>query len=162
MLPAVNRVPRELYPYILAHAYTLPLIKNCVLRYHRYVKDKASFFLWQNVGVGLMTIAPAVTFSLKKKADAGQLGDPVSQILNVGVLAAALGHLSVLLPMLQAGQGGTVAAVAGGCMGDCRAGGGLGAVCTTSEEVKKRSFTSRDGVKVNKGRKEGGRKEGAL
>jgi hypothetical protein len=106
MLPAVNRVPRELYPYILAHAYTLPLIKNCVLRYHRYVKDKASFFLWQNVGVGLMTIAPAVTFSLKKKADAGQLGDPVSQILNVGVLAAALGHLSVLLPMLQAGQGG--------------------------------------------------------
>lgn len=73
-----------------------------------YVKDRASLFLWQNIGGGLLTIAPAVTYSLKKKADAGELGDPVSQVLNVGLLAAALGHVSVLLPMVTAGQGGPV------------------------------------------------------
>lgn len=73
-----------------------------------YVKGVDSFFLWQVIGGGLMTAVPAATFSLKKMADDGRLAEPMAKTLNYGLLAAAAGHLSVLLPMVAAGQGGGV------------------------------------------------------
>jgi hypothetical protein len=73
-----------------------------------YIKGVDSFFLWQVIGGGLMTAAPAATFSLKEMADAGRLAEPMAKALNYGLLAAAAGHLSVFLPMLAAGQGGGV------------------------------------------------------
>ena len=42
----------------------------------------------------------------QKLADDGRLHEPVAKILNVGLLAAGAGHLSVLSPMLSANQGG--------------------------------------------------------
>lgn len=52
------------------------------------------FFLWQTIGAGLMTAAPALTFSLKKLADEGRLGEAWAKTLNAGLLAAAAGHLA--------------------------------------------------------------------
>jgi len=71
-----------------------------------YARDASSFFFWQNIGAGLATIAPVMTYSLKTQADAGRLADPISKILNVGLLTASAGHLAVLFPMLSAGQSG--------------------------------------------------------
>jgi len=73
-----------------------------------YIKGVDSFFLWQVIGGGLMTAAPAATFSLKKMADDGRLAEPMAKTLNYGLMAAAAGHLSVFLPMVAAGQGGGV------------------------------------------------------
>ncbi|GAB4824039.1 hypothetical protein N2152v2_011085 [Parachlorella kessleri] len=71
-----------------------------------YARGIESMFLWQNIGGGLMTVAPAITYSLKKAADEGTLGHPMYKTLNAGLALAAAGHLVVLGPMWAAGQGG--------------------------------------------------------
>lgn len=116
--------------------HALPPPSPPIFVLHRYVKGVESFFLWQNIGVGLMTIAPAVTYSLKKEADEGRLGENLSKTLNAGLLVAALGHVSLLYPSWIAGQGGpvlpwllgvwAVALVAGG-LGIFGGGGAAGA-----------------------------------
>lgn len=102
----------------------------------RFVKGVEGFFFWQAIGAGLMTVAPAVTYSLKarggaaaglcvvvgpqphrpgmqatppgricpqlflpcpcaqKLADEGRVGEAWANTLNLGVLAAAAGHLA--------------------------------------------------------------------
>lgn len=70
-----------------------------------YVKDVASFFYWQNIGAGLMTVFPAMTYSLKRHEDEGHGGDDVSLTLSGGLLLSALGHMAVMGPMMVAGQG---------------------------------------------------------
>lgn len=71
-----------------------------------YVKGTDGFFWWQNIGGALLTLAPALTYSLKAEADAGRLGEPVAKTLSAGLLVTSLGHLSVLVPMFMNGQGG--------------------------------------------------------
>ena len=69
------------------------------------MKDPASFFFWQTIGGSLLTIAPALTYSLKAEADAENMDSAVAKTLSGGLLLAALGHLTVLVPMLTSGQG---------------------------------------------------------
>jgi hypothetical protein len=89
-----------------AGALLLPLILSPGAA-RRYVKDAASYFLWQAAGSGLLALGPALTYSLKKQADEGRLGEAVSKTLNGGLLVFSLAHVSVLYPMYMAGQGGT-------------------------------------------------------
>lgn len=64
------------------------------------------FFLWQTIGAGLMTAAPALTFSLKKLADEGRLGEAWAKTLNAGLVAAAGGHLAgTCMPVGRRAQG---------------------------------------------------------
>lgn len=70
-----------------------------------YAKDVASFVFCLNIGGALLAMVPVMAYSLKKKADEGRLGDPVSVTLSSGLLAASLGHLAVLGPMVARGQG---------------------------------------------------------
>jgi len=71
-----------------------------------YVKGTDTFFWWQNIGGAFLTLAPALTYSLKAEADAGRLGEPVAKTLSGGLIVTSLGHLSVLVPMFMNGQGG--------------------------------------------------------
>lgn len=103
-----------------------------------YVKGTDAFFWWQNIGGAFLTLAPALTYSLKSEADAGRLGEPVAKTLSAGLLVTSLGHLSVLVPMFLNDQGGgmlpylvgawTTAASAGllGLWGGAAAAGGVG------------------------------------
>ncbi|KAL4445732.1 hypothetical protein ABPG77_008931 [Micractinium sp. CCAP 211/92] len=91
-----------------------------------FVKGVDSFFLWQTIGGGLMTVAPAVTYSLKKLADGGRLGEPVARTLNAGVAAAAAGHLAVMGPMVAAGQGGPMLPMVAGAWATALLTAGMG------------------------------------
>jgi hypothetical protein len=91
-----------------------------------YVKAIDSFFWWQNIGGALMTIAPALTYSLKKEADAGKLGEPVAKTLSAGLLVTALGHLWVLGPMLMNAQGGGMLPYVVGAWATAASAGALG------------------------------------
>ncbi|KAL4425888.1 hypothetical protein ABPG75_009904 [Micractinium tetrahymenae] len=91
-----------------------------------FVKGVDSYFLWQAIGGGLMTVAPAVTYSLKKLADGGRLGEPVAKTLNAGVAAAAAGHLAVMGPMVVANQGGPMLPIVAGAWAAALLTSGLG------------------------------------
>lgn len=71
-----------------------------------YVKDVSSFFFWQNIGCGLATLLPTMTYSLKRISDEKRLDSSLAKILNLGVLACAVGHLTVLWPLVGADVGG--------------------------------------------------------
>lgn len=71
-----------------------------------FLKGDDSIFLWRNMGGALLTLLPAVTYSLKEKADANQLPDGTARTLNLGLLLSSLGHLAVLGPMANEGTGG--------------------------------------------------------
>jgi len=106
--------------YVFAPGYSLAGVFG-------YVKDAPSFFIWQNIGLALMTIAPAITYTLKREAAAGRLHDSsISQMLNFGLLGVSTGHLTVLLPMLAAGQGGSLLPWLAGAWSVGAAGAGLG------------------------------------
>jgi hypothetical protein len=70
------------------------------------LKGRDTTFLWRGVGGALLSVLPAVTFSLKEKADADQLAEPTPRALNLGLLLASAGHLAVLGPILNDGVGG--------------------------------------------------------
>ncbi len=53
-----------------------------------------------------MTVAPTITWSRKKRADAQNMGDRIAGILNWGLTTAAAVHLVVLGPIYAAGRGG--------------------------------------------------------
>lgn len=53
-------------------------------------------FAWRAAGVALMTVAPIVTYTLKSKHDRGLNHTGPAKVLNMGLLAAGIGHLIVL------------------------------------------------------------------
>lgn len=53
-------------------------------------------FAWRAAGVALMTVAPAVTYTLKSKFDRKLSNTAPAKVLNMGLLAAGVGHLIVL------------------------------------------------------------------
>jgi hypothetical protein len=110
----------------LAGASYLALPGYSLAEVFGYVKATDAFFWWQNIGGALMTIAPALTYSLKAEADAGRLGEPVAKTLSAGLLVTALGHLSVLLPMAMNHQGGGMLPYLVGAWATAAAAGGLG------------------------------------
>ena len=74
--------------YFVAPHYTL---------YHTfgYVFGKSTMLLWKMLGGGLMTLLPAMTFTLKDKTESDLLGRSISRTLNLGLGIAAVGHLLV-------------------------------------------------------------------
>lgn len=70
------------------------------------MKKPDSVFLWRNIGGTLLTLLPAMTFSLKEKADQGRLQDKTPRILNTGLFLTSLGHLLILGPIGNRGDGG--------------------------------------------------------
>ncbi|PRW20778.1 Meiotic nuclear division 1 [Chlorella sorokiniana] len=71
-----------------------------------YVYGKSTAMVWKGIGAGLMTILPAMTFTLKDKAENELLGRSIARTLNLGLMAAAIGHLLVLGNILNHGIGG--------------------------------------------------------
>ena len=86
--------------YMVNPAWTLSNVMGYAL------KGRDSTFIWRNVGGVLLTVLPAMTYSLKEKADADEMAEPASRALNVGLLLASAGHLAVLGPILADGAGG--------------------------------------------------------
>ena len=88
-----------------------PTLSN-ILGYTLTGRD--SVFIWRNLGAFLCTVFPAITYSLKEKADADALDDASSRTLNVGLAMTSAAHLGVLGSMVMDGTGGGYAnAVAG-------------------------------------------------
>lgn len=94
--------------YMVAPGWTLSNIMGYVL------KGRDSTFIWRNVGGTLLSVLPAITYSLKEKADSDELAEPAPRVLNIGLLLASSGHLAVLGPMLSDGTGGKYLPVAVG------------------------------------------------
>jgi hypothetical protein len=94
--------------YVAAPGWTLANIMGYV------VKGRDSVFLWRNLGAALATLLPAMTYTLKEKSDADELEQTTPRLMNVGLLAASLGHLAVLGPVLNDGTGGKYINVAVG------------------------------------------------
>lgn len=69
-------------------------------------KGEECVFTWRAVGGGLVTLLPAVTYTLREAAQKGQLGQSPFKALNIGIFGAGAGHLAVLTPILLAGEGG--------------------------------------------------------
>ena len=86
--------------YVVAPWWTLSNVMGYVL------KGRDATFIWRNVGGALLSVLPAVTYSLREKADADELAEPTPRVLNVGLLLASAGHLAVLGPILNDGTGG--------------------------------------------------------
>ena len=62
--------------------------------------------MWRNIGAPLLTLLPAMTYSLKEKADEGRLQEATPRLLNSDLLLTSLGHLLVLGPIANRGDGG--------------------------------------------------------
>lgn len=106
--------------YVFAPGYSLAGVFG-------YVKDAPSLFFWQNIGIALMTMAPTLTYTLKKEAAAGRLYETsLSRTLNFGLLGVSAGHLAVLVPMLAAAQGGSLLPWLVGAWSVGAAAGGVG------------------------------------
>jgi len=86
--------------YVVAPGWTLGNVMGYVL------KGRDSTFLWRNVGATLLSVLPAITYTLKEKADSDELAQPTPRLLNLGLLLAAAGHLAVLGPIQNDGAGG--------------------------------------------------------
>ena len=86
--------------YMLNPAWTLSNVMGYT------IKGKDATFLWRNIGGALLSVLPAMTYSLKEKADADDLATPAARNLNFGLLLASAGHLAVLGPLFVDGQGG--------------------------------------------------------
>lgn len=71
-----------------------------------YAYGKSTAMVWKGVGGGLMTILPAMTYTLKDKAENGLLGRSLARTLNLGLLISSIGHLLVFGPILNMGHGG--------------------------------------------------------
>lgn len=69
-------------PAVLGRAATTPL----------------ATFAWRAAGGALLTVAPAVTYTLKSKFDRHLNHTVPAKILNVGLAATAAGHLAILGP----------------------------------------------------------------
>jgi hypothetical protein len=86
--------------YTLAPHYTL---------YHTFGYDygKSAHLQWEYIGLAaLCTLFPALLSALKHKADIGMLGPSIPRTLNAGLMAASLGHLLTLGPILTKAHGG--------------------------------------------------------
>lgn len=86
--------------YLISPQKTLSNLLGYVL------KGNDSIFLWRNMGGALLTLLPAVTYSLKEKSDNNRLNDSTARTLNLGLFLTSLGHLVVLGPMANEGTGG--------------------------------------------------------
>ncbi|KAL6771398.1 hypothetical protein ACKKBG_A26210 [Auxenochlorella protothecoides x Auxenochlorella symbiontica] len=73
-----------------------------------YVYGASTLLPWKLFGVGMLTIAPAVTLTLKDKAEAGLLSRSIPRTLNAGLLGASLGHLLIFGPILAQAHGGAL------------------------------------------------------
>ena len=62
----------------------------------------------------------------QKAADGGRLGEAWARVLNLGVAAAAAGHLAVLAPMWMANQGGPYLPYVVGAWATALMAGGMG------------------------------------
>ncbi|GAB4819414.1 hypothetical protein N2152v2_006460 [Parachlorella kessleri] len=71
-----------------------------------YVYGKSTQFLWKAIGGGLMSVVPAMTYTLKDKAENDLLGRSIPRSLNFGLMLASIGHLLVFGPILARGHGG--------------------------------------------------------
>ncbi|KAL4433392.1 hypothetical protein ABPG77_010245 [Micractinium sp. CCAP 211/92] len=71
-----------------------------------YAYGKSTYMTWKGVGGALMTVLPAMTYTLKDKAENGLLGRSVARTLNIGLMLASVGHLLVFGPILNQGHGG--------------------------------------------------------
>lgn len=70
------------------------------------LKGRDSTFLTRMIGSAMLSILPAMTMSLKDKADRDELQEPVPRMLNLGLLMASIGHLGVLGPAVSDPVGG--------------------------------------------------------
>lgn len=86
--------------YLINPGWTLRNVMGYAL------KGRDATFIWRNVGGALLTVLPAMTYSLKEKADSDELAEPTSRALNTGLLLTSAGHLAVLGPMFADGTGG--------------------------------------------------------
>ena len=86
--------------YVINPSWTLQNVMGYTL------KGRDSTFIWRNIGGALLTVLPAMTYSLKEKADSDELAEPTSRALNTGLLLASAGHLAVLGPIFADGTGG--------------------------------------------------------
>ncbi|KAI7838055.1 hypothetical protein COHA_008138 [Chlorella ohadii] len=71
-----------------------------------YIYGKSTAMVWKGIGAGLVTILPAITYTLKDKAENELLGRSIARTLNLGLMAASIGHLLVLGTVLNHGIGG--------------------------------------------------------
>ncbi|KAL3158424.1 Meiotic nuclear division protein 1 [Trebouxia sp. C0009 RCD-2024] len=69
-------------------------------------KGEECIFTWRAIGGGLVTLLPAMTYTLREGAKRGKLGEAPYKALNIGVLGAGSGHLAILTPILLSGGGG--------------------------------------------------------
>ena len=86
--------------YVIAPGWTLSNIMGYAL------KGRDATFVWRNVGSALLSVLPAITYSLKEKADSDELTEATPRILNAGLMLTSVGHLAVLGPMVNDGVGG--------------------------------------------------------
>ncbi|KAK9824988.1 hypothetical protein WJX81_004426 [Elliptochloris bilobata] len=70
------------------------------------VQGAESLFLWRAIGGAVLTLVPAVAYSLKEAAENDDLGEAPYKVLNFGLAGAGALHLAVLLPTQLAGAGG--------------------------------------------------------
>lgn len=85
--------------YLLQPQETLELFFN-------NSKGQECIFTWRAIGAGLVTLLPAMTYTLREGAQLGKLGEAPYKALNIGILGAGAGHLAVLTPILLSGGGG--------------------------------------------------------
>lgn len=122
----LKRLPRNLRRAVSLRKFTLPgalfLLLTAVfpatgLAYYlapkwtlygafSYAYGKSTYMVWKAVGAGLLTVLPAITYTLKDKAENDLLARPMSRTLSLGLMAASIGHLLVLCPILNQGHGG--------------------------------------------------------
>jgi hypothetical protein len=69
-------------------------------------KGQECVYLWRQIGGILVTLLPAVTYTLREGAQQGRLGESPFKALNLAMVGAGAGHLAVFLPILAAGTGG--------------------------------------------------------
>lgn len=69
-------------------------------------KGEECIFTWRAIGGGLITLLPAMTYTLREGAKRGKLGESAYKALNIGVFGAGAGHLAILTPILVSGEGG--------------------------------------------------------
>jgi len=74
--------------------------------FFNYSKGNECVFIWRAVGGGLVTLLPAMTYTLKEGANLGKLGESQYKALNIGIFGAGAGHIAILTPLLLSGSGG--------------------------------------------------------
>lgn len=65
-----------------------------------YSAGKASLFLWQWIGAGMVFLFPAVAYTCEEQAIMGLLDRTIPKSLNVGLAVAALFHILELMTLL--------------------------------------------------------------